>query len=309
MRFHLTPEPLLYLITTFLLAPQPIAANPHPITSSLAGFSFNELFARWDCDSGTKCGYYDQLCCQAGSACWTNAKTQAECTPASSGAGSISAAASYSAAPSASARCSYALSDTPCGNACCSQTTTASSGAVPGVKGTSHSGVVVTRTAHPSTTIPYETPVATGANITMTEINGGSSLSGGAIAGIVVGVLIGLLILGVICFYCCLKGIWDGCLAIFGVDRRRKVTEVDEYTRRTHHSSGGDRRTWYGGGPTRRKEERRDSHLGRDLLGMGAGLAGLWAILGLKRRRDNRRNDEKYSEYSISSDYYTSESE
>ena len=54
MRFHMTPEPLLYLITTFLLLPQPAIANPPAPTSSLAGFNYNELLKRWDCDSGTK---------------------------------------------------------------------------------------------------------------------------------------------------------------------------------------------------------------------------------------------------------------
>lgn len=143
----------------------------------------------------------------------------------------------------------------------------------------------------------------------MTRVSGGSSLSGGAIAGIVVGVLIGLLILGIICFYCCIKGIFDGILAIFGGGRKRKVTEVDSYTRRTHRSSGGVKRTWYGAPVKRKKVVEKDSNLGRELLGWGAGLAGLWAILGLKRRReDRRRNEEKYSEYSYSSDYYTSES-
>lgn len=350
MRFHLTPEPLLFLITTFLLAPRPslVAASPQPTpTSSLHGFTYDELFARWDC-SGQTCGYYGQLCCKQGHGCYTNAKTQAECTSngwqasasggVASGSASFSAAASQSvsitasaaaaATASATAQCHVTLSgETPCGAICCASTqwcafenscsplygaktsasaSTTKSPASPGALGTSFSSGVVTTTSK----VPYVPPVAGGSNVTMTEINGGSSLSGGAIAGIVVGVLVGLLILGIICFYCCIKGIWDGCLAIFGVGRKRKVTEVDEYTRRTHHSSGGQRRTWYGAPvKTKTRVENRDSHLGRDLLGMGAGLAGLWAILGMKRRRENRRNEEKYSEYSYSSDYYTSESE
>ena len=141
------------------------------------------------------------------------------------------------------------------------------------------------------------------------EHNGGGGLSGGAIAGIVIGVLVGLLILGLICFYCCLKGLLDGCLALFGLGgRRRKRTEVEEYERRTHHSSKGGGRTWYGAAKPSRvdRREKRESNFGRDALGVGAGLAGLWAILGLKRRRNEKK---ARSEYSYSSDYYTSASE
>ena len=141
---------------------------------------------------------------------------------------------------------------------------------------------------------------------------GGGGLSGGAIAGIVIGVLLALALLGLICFYCCIKGIFDGILAIFGLGgRKRRVTEVDEYTRRTHHdSSGGVKRTWYGAAKPSRvdRREKRDSKTGRHLLEGVAGLGALWAILGLKRR-SNRRDNEKYSEYSYSSDYYTSSSE
>jgi hypothetical protein len=144
----------------------------------------------------------------------------------------------------------------------------------------------------------------------MTESHhGGGGLSGGAIAGIVIGVLVGLLILGLICFYCCLKGLLDGCLALFGLGgRKRSRTEVEEYERRTHHSSGGGGRTWYGAAKPSRVErrEKRESNFGRDALGIGAGLAGLWAILGLKRQR---RKEKTYSESYYSSDYYTSASE
>ena len=107
------------------------------------------------------------------------------------------------------------------------------------------------------------------ANVTMTQSQSEHhGLSGGAIAGIVIGVLIALLILGLICFYCCIKGLLDGCLALFGLGgRRRRRTEVEEYERRTHHSSGGGGgRTWYGASkPSRveRRERRRDSGWGK----------------------------------------------
>ena len=370
MRFRLTPRPLLHLITTILLSARPIAANPHPLASVTAGFSYDKLLARWDC-SGQLCGWNDQLCCSAGSACYTDSNNEAQCgassyapvnsyAPASSyhaGGGywqvytttyvrtdletittviSSYVGGSVSAAASASgARCNYALNESPCGNICCAgnqycayvgqcaaaykgqTTTTAGSskagGALPPVRGTSASNVYVTETKSPSTTVAFQTPVATGANVTMTsesQQSGGGGLSGGAIAGIVIGVLVGLALLALLCFYCCVKGLLDGCLALFGIGRdRRRTTEVTEYERRHHHGhGGGGGRTWYGASKPSRVERRdKDAHGGRNLLGIGAGLAGLWAILGLKRR--NQKKHDKHSEYSYSSDYYTSSSE
>lgn len=172
----------------------------------------------------------------------------------------------------------------------------------------------------PTTTIPFETPVATGANITLTNTgtDSGAHLSGGAIAGIVIGVLLGIALLLLICFCCCLKGLLDGFLAFFGLGgrsrrRRERETEVDVYERRSHHASGGGgRRTWYGTARPerveRREEVRRDDSGGFNWLGVGAGLAGLAAVLGLKRRHDRRQEEEK-TEYSYESGYdYTSAS-
>ncbi|KAG9731553.1 hypothetical protein KCU73_g11562, partial [Aureobasidium melanogenum] len=74
-------------------------------------------------------------------------------------------------------------------------------------------------------------------------------------------------------------------------------------------ASRPDDRRWYGSEAPRREKERSKF---TELLGIGAGLAALAGILGLKRRHDRRR-DEK-SEYSSAytdatySDYYTSES-
>lgn len=367
MLFRSIPPSLLQLITTILLAPHTTFAKPHPASSANAGFAWNELFARYDC-SGQVCGFYGQLCCTAGDACYTDTNNEAQCGPTS--AGYVPAATSHAAggywqyytsiftetdtvlttqiystyivpqstyapaASSAAARCNYALNESPCGNICCAsnqycaswgkcaaayagQTTTttvsasATAVAIPPVRGASSSYVVVTKTQSPTVTVPFETPVQTGANVTFTEthVNNGG-LSGGAIAGIVIGVLLGIALLALICFYCCIKGLLDGCLALFGFGKkRRNVTEVDEYERRTHHSSGGGRRTWYGASrpnrPARRKES---SNVGKEAAGIFAGLAGLWAILGLKRRHDRKKEDDKYTEYSYSSDYYTSAS-
>lgn len=374
MRFHLTPRPLLHLITTFLLTPRLVVSNPLTASSLQAGFGYNELFARYEC-GGQLCGWENQLCCTGGSHCYTDSNDEAQCgaTAAasySSAAGGgywvyvttttvmtnyetvttvlssfVAGASSYAPAASASAsatvQCNYALNQSPCGNICCKSgqycaylgqcsaaaaeetTITTASGAsaasaTPGapIRPTSSGVVVVTATKSPTTTVPFETPVATGANVTMTATHDHSGgLSGGAIAGIVIGVLIALAILALVCFYCCLKGLLDGCLALFGLGgkKRRRTTEVEEYERHTHHSSRGDGggRTWYGASKPSRVERRdkRESNVGRDMLGVGAGLAGLWAILGMKRRSNRRKNEEKYSEYSYSSDYYTSASE
>lgn len=243
-------------------------------------------------------------------------------------------------ASASGSRCNYALNETPCGSVCCasdqycqkidqcaqaslaSTITTATDGsgvtgaASPPILGTSSGNTITTQTVSPTTTVPYGTPVATGANVTMTEANGGGGgLSGGEIAGIVIGVLLGLALLGLLCFYCCIKGILDGCLALFGIGgRKRKRTEIDEYERRTHHSSRGGR-TWYGAAKPSRVErrDRRESHSGRNAAGLLGGLGALWAVLGLKRHHNERKQGrgEKYSDYSYSESSYlgTSDSE
>ncbi|KAK4506999.1 hypothetical protein PRZ48_000733 [Zasmidium cellare] len=337
MRFHQAPRPLLQLITTILLSPKPTLAYPN-------GFSLNELFGR-DC---TPCGYYNQLCCTSGEACYTDANSIASCTANGGGQQATAAASggywqyytttyvqtdletitstmsSYLSGAGATAAatagtCTWALNEQACGTAgggssgYYSSYTSAGNTAGAPIRPTSSGQTVVTATVSPTTTVPFMSPVATGANVTVTgeESSGGGGLSGGAIAGIVIGVLAGILLLALICFYCCLRGLLDGCLACFGLGKRKRRVEVEEYERRSHHASGGGGgRTWYGAAKpaTRVDRERRESHTGRNILGIGAGLAALWAILGLKRRRENRK-DEKYSEYSYSSDYYTSASE
>lgn len=370
------PRALLQLVTAILLAPH-VAAKPQPHPSRAAGFNFKELFARIDC-AGEVCGWTGQVCCPSGQACYTNAASQAVCTP-STGNGPMTGSGGYweyytttfvetdlvtrttvmssyigvgaaSATPTASngLDCKFALNETPCNDICCAsgqycsnpgqskgqcvaaagggssgyystytagQTATNGATAVAPIRPTTSAGRTVTATSGPTTTIPFVTPVATGANITLTEdqMDGGGGLSGGAIAGIVIGVIVGLLLLFLLIACCCFKALLDTILACFGCGRKRRSrVEVEEYERHSHHSrhGGGGGRTWYGAAakpPTR--VDRRDSSKGKKLLGAGAGLAALWAVLGLKRKHDGRRNDEKYSEYSYSSDYYTSASE
>ena len=360
MGLHRVPRPLVLLISTILLTARPTIANPQPHRSIQAGFSYNQLLARYDC-AGTTCGYYDQLCCNSGSGCYTNAQDQATCT--SNGASPTTAGGYWEyytttyvatdlltvtstmstyvagvtpAAATPTVTCNYALNETPCGSICCasdqycytngqcvaapgggssgyySSYTTPGASPGPPLRGTSSALTIVTATASPTTTIPFISPVATGANVTITSDHpGGGGLSGGAIAGIVIGVLIGLFLLGLICFYCCIKGLIDTFLACIGLGRKKKTVEVEEYERRSHHASGGGGggRTWFGTARPPPRQDKRKSEAAT-VLGIAGGLAALWAFLGMKRKREDRkRQEEKYSEYSYSSDYYSSQSE
>lgn len=237
--------------------------------------------------------------------------------------------------------CDYTTNETPCGDTCCKSSEycytqghckpaangdssayyssyystmyeTTNAAGVP-LRPTSSTLIIVTETGSPTTTVAFETPVATGAEVGLTESEGGSGgLSGGAIAGIVIGTLAGLALLGFLCFFCCVRGLFAGFLALFGGGKKKRRTEIDEYERYSHHGSGRQSnaggRTWYGAAARPSRPERREDSTSKKLLGVGAGLAGLWAILGLKRRHDRRHDDEKYSEYSYSSDYYTNTS-
>lgn len=181
---------------------------------------------------------------------------------------------------------------------------------------TSSTLIIVTATGSPTATLPFSTPIPTGANGTLTESNqGGGGLSGGAIAGIVIGVILGIILLLLICFYCCAKAAFDSILAIFGLGKRRRRTHEETTYIEEHHHSGsaaaGGRR-WYGQGSSRPSRPPKKSGGGMgNLLGVGAGLAGLAAVLGLKRRHD-RKHDDKSTTVTDSSYYsysdYTSSS-
>lgn len=244
------------------------------------------------------------------------------------------------ATATASLTCDYTVNETPCGDICCAsgqycevsgQCAAASNGGSSGyyssyysstasasaaLRPTSSTLVVVTATSSPTTTVPFVAPVATGANITLTSTSADNhhGLSGGAIAGIVIGVLLGLLLLGLLLLFCCARGIW---IALFGRNRKR-TTERTEYIEEHHHrSSGGGAaaggRTWYGSRPAQYDEKRTKKSGGgfNEMLGIGAGLAGLAAVLGMRRKQDrSRREEDRYTDYSSSyGSYYTSESE
>lgn len=264
----------------------------------------------------------------------------ASATPAT-----VYATPTTAAAPAQTLVCDYASNQSPCGSICCasgqycvtsgqcaaaavagssayysSNYATSVAGTPTGfsapLRPTSSTLLVLTSTASPTTTEPFVAPVATGANVTLipTEALHSGGLSGGAIAGIVIGVLLGLALLFLLCFCFCLKKGLDGILAVFGLGKKRSRTRETEYIEEYHHHSSrngrGENRSWYGSGPRRpERKEKKSGGLG-NLLPIAGGLAGLWAILGLKRKNDRRRDDEKYSDYSSSyGSYYTSESE
>jgi hypothetical protein len=246
------------------------------------------------------------------------------------------------ASPTASVSCNWDHGESSCGSICCASdqycltsgqcaaaagagtskaTSGGSTGISPAILPTSSTLVIVTATSSPTTTVPFLAPVATGANITLTGAasDNAHGLSGGTIAGIVIGVIAALVLLSLLCLFCCARTIW---IALFGGSRKNRRTERTEVIESHHHRSysgaGGaayagsrpDDRRWYGS-EAPRKEKSRSKFT--EMLGIGAGLAALAGVLGMKRKNDRRR-DEK-SEYSSAytdatySDYYTSESE
>lgn len=235
--------------------------------------------------------------------------------------------------------CLFSQGQSQCGNQCCLSGQYCSNGlcmAVPGSSGHYSSQLftittTLTNTAtaalRPTTQtiltltstglIPFQTPTpasTTGAVLTGAQ-SSTSTLSGGAIAGIVIGVLLGIFLLILLCLCCCAKGLIDGFLNIFGSRSRsrRRTQEVEVIEERHHH---GRRNTaaagtaaafasrWFGqkpSSPPTNEKRKKDSGL-KTLLGAGAGLGALWALLGLKRQFGGDRKDEG-SEYSY---YYGS---
>jgi hypothetical protein len=176
----------------------------------------------------------------------------------------------------------------------------------PPLRPTSSGLTIVTATVSATTTVPFQSAVPTGANVTVTaQGQGGGGLSGGAIAGIVIGVIVGIILLILLCLYCCARALFDTVMGIFGL-RKRKVRE-DTYIEEHHHTSGGAGGRWYGADrPSRPKREKKGGFGG--IGAAGAALAGLAIALGLKRRHD-RKHEEK-SDYGSSYYYsdYTSSS-
>ncbi|KAF2103179.1 hypothetical protein NA57DRAFT_52709 [Rhizodiscina lignyota] len=234
---------------------------------------------------------------------------------------------------SQSPSCDYAANESPCGSICCASgqycftsgqcedagnggyTTTAvvaGTTASPPTRPTTISNSLTTETISPTTTVPFQTPVATGANVTVTGAqasSGGGGLSGGAIAGIVIGVIVGLILLALLCFCCIAKGLWDLFTGIIFGRRReqRRRTEEVFVEEHYHHgsASGGGGRVWYGDRPSRPSRANSPKRGGWGGWGtVAAGLGALGVGLAGKRALDKRkvRREEKSD---ISSSYYS----
>ncbi|OCL05991.1 hypothetical protein AOQ84DRAFT_355716 [Glonium stellatum] len=332
MRFLGAPSTLL-TSATFLLSFTPLSiAKPYPLEP------FDELQNSTESEHlearcANPCGYYGQLCCAVGQSCYTDSNNQAQCggpvtAAATANAGGwvyytttwvetdyVTRTSVYSsyvgvsvAATPTAASCSQ-YNQSPCGSICCDSGYYCLTSGTCAYAGGGSSGGIYYTTGTPTATVPFQTPIATGANATITSSQQSSGgLSGGAIAGIVIGVLAGILLLTLLCLFCCARAIFDTVMAIFGVGKnRRRVHEETTYIEE-HHSSGGGRRRWYGNRPSRPASPARTGGGLGNALGIGALLGGLALALGLKRRHD-RRHDEKsntvssytYSDYTSTS--------
>ncbi|KAI9713798.1 MAG: hypothetical protein M1820_000528 [Bogoriella megaspora] len=225
---------------------------------------------------------------------------------------------------SATPSCDWSLNEAPCGAICCasgqycltSGQCAAAGGGSSGynsltasapLRPTSQASVLATQTVSPTTTVPFETPVATGANMTLTESStGGGGLSGGAIAGIVIGVIAAIIILALLCFFFCLDALL-GLIGLGGRRRRRREEEVyvEEHRHRSH--SGRGDRSWYGNRPTRierteRIERRGPAWAGALGLGTMAATLGFRNKEGRERKEQQRRRRDEKSDVSYSYD-------
>jgi hypothetical protein len=224
--------------------------------------------------------------------------------------------------------CTSALGESLCGTICCASyqrcayansctaytsvyvPATSAAGSAP-LRPTS--GGVSTSTAvfSATTTVSFTPPAtASGSTLPITSSSSNNGLSPGAIAGIVIGVIAGIILLLLFCFCCIIKAGFDGLLALFGLGKKKRrsserVEVIEE--RYSRHGSGTARpthSTWFGAGrPATVTESRKRKSSGFGGLGyVGAGLLGLAAVLGLKRRQDRKEKPAR-SEVSGSSYY------
>ena len=182
------------------------------------------------------------------------------------------------------------------------------------IRPTSNSILTVTSTGTATTTIPFQTPIGTDGSsltgITATQQNAG--LSGGAIAGIVIGVLVLIFILFLLCACCLAKGLIDTILGCFGLGKRSRRRVTDTTIIEEHHSRHSGRvqrggRTWYGTRINGQNANKKSSGWG-GALGVGAALAALAVVLGIRRRNERKEEKTEYTGSSYSYSYDTSES-
>lgn len=323
-------------------------AKPYPIHLEELRELHNasQLVEKRQC-AGVSCGYDGWLCCPSGSTCLVDASNQAQCGSSAQTGGSwavhtttwvqtanlVTYTSVFSTYVPATATATCKDAQSPCGSKCCdsgyycfasdsSQCKLIAGGSSGGIvatgtispsaplRPTSSGVVIVTYTGTPTTTVPFQTAVPTGAaGGGLVQTGSSSSLSGGAIAGIVLGVIFGLIFLLLLCLFCCARALFDTILAIFGIGKSsRKHTHEETYIEEHHHSAGGGAAAggrWYGGRPARPSRAGSEKHSGaKKGLGMAAALGGLALALGLKRKHD-QKHDDKSTTISGSSAYYS----
>ena len=231
------------------------------------------------------------------------------------------------AAPTSSpgGSCNANLGQTQCGTQCCNQDEWCNGNECIGYGGSSSGAPItnsqgstisnfiaptsvgiatVTSSMSITTTIPFQTPVgSSGSAVTGQMVSTNNGLSPGAIAGIVIGVLVGLFLLFLILACLCCRSIFD---SIFGRKKRKETTTYIE-THHSHHGSAAappPRRRWFGVLPARPDRPQNKTGGYGGLVGVGAFLAALAVILGL-RRRSNKNKVEEKTEYSVSDYTYS----
>lgn len=193
----------------------------------------------------------------------------------------------------------------------------------------------VTGTGSTSTntaTVDSATTTSSG-NGTAVSTTGGSSLSGGAIAGIVVGTLAGVALLMALCFCCIMRGLWHGLLALFGFGPKKKersreretvIIEEERYRRGSAaaHGRRDTHNSWFSGRPatsvaaeSRRASEKPPPKRESDqATWVGAGALGtLMLLLGLRRDKKRRsqsaaaakRTSRRTARSEVSSSYFS----
>jgi hypothetical protein len=169
---------------------------------------------------------------------------------------------------------------------------------------------VVTAIVSPTTTQTFVPAQSGNSTIPIGATGGNSGLSAGAIAGIVIGVLAAVIILILICFCCVLRAGFDAILGIFGLGRKRREERVEITEERYSRRGSGSRREshtgWFGGGRrTRVEEKKKSSTLAKEggiIAGIALALAGLWAVLGFRKKQRAKppRSDVSYTTYTDS---------
>ncbi|CAN8098626.1 unnamed protein product [Discula destructiva] len=254
-----------------------------------------------------------------GSSLWAAATSTASCVPQAVGetnCGPICCASDQTCAYDG--QCTAALGDgggavVPTGTAATSWSTFATTMTTDGSTITTQFSAPyrVTGTGSTNTntaTIESATTTSSGNGTAVGAGTGGSSLSGGAIAGIVIGVLAGVALLLAICACCIVRGLWHGLLAVFGLgpkkrrgssrDRETVIVEEERYSRRgsNSHAARNSHTGWFARNPNRSAagESRRTSEKARakdsnQATWWGAGALGtLMLLLGLRRDKKRR---------------------